>query len=102
MITFGTDPTTEADARIGELRPLLVARITPLLFAAGIDASEVTCSLADDASAVSVILDLPRPVNRGLEHALGVRVLDAVHACGRTFGRVNVVVDSSGETREPG
>jgi hypothetical protein len=31
-----------------------------------------------------------------------VRVMDAVHAYGRTFGRVNVVVDSSGETREPG
>ena len=103
MITFGTEPTTEADARIGELHPLVVARIAPLLSAAGMDPSGVTCRFAGDASAASVILDLPRPVNRGLEHALGVRVMDAVHAYGGpTFGRVNVVVDSSGETREPG
>jgi hypothetical protein len=102
MTTFGTERTTQADARIGDLRPLVVARIAPLLSAAGIDPAQVTCSFAGDASSASVILDLPRSVSRGLEHALGERVLDAVHASGPTFGRVNVVVDSSGETREPG
>jgi hypothetical protein len=102
MTTFGTERTAEPNAPIGDLRPLVLARIAPLLSAAGIDPAQVTCDFTGDTSSASVILELPRPVSQGVEHALGVRVLDAVHACGRTFGRVEVVVDSSGEARERG
>jgi len=39
-----------------------------------------------------VHIDLPEAVSQGVEHALAVRVLDAVHSHGRTFGDVNVYV----------
>lgn len=90
--TLDLEAIALADARFGRLRPRVLARISRLLAAAAIDPAGVACTLEGDVSTLTVILELPVPVSGGLEQALGVRVLDAVHSSGLTFGTVAVVV----------
>ena len=65
-----------------------------VIAAAGIDPATARCRIERDGSSLEVHIDLPEAVSQGVEHALAVRVLDAVHSSGRTFGDINVYVHS--------
>lgn len=62
-----------------------------MVHACGTDEHEVTCQLSGDARALTVEIRGPGAL-RSVEQAIAVRVLDAVHAHGATFGTVRVVV----------
>jgi hypothetical protein len=79
------------------LRNAIRGRIAALLAASGVDAEAVTCTLDGSSSALEVHLDLPEPVGLRVEHALAVRVLDAVRSSGRTYGRIDVSVSPTGD-----
>jgi hypothetical protein len=71
----------------------VMERISALLVAASIGPDEVACRIETDGSVRRVHLDFPGPVDRGLEHALAVRVLDAMRSSGGpTYGTVDVLV----------
>ena len=57
----------------------------------------VDCTIEGGPSSLEVHLDLPEPVGLRLEHALAVRVLDAVRSSGRTYGQIDVSVSPSGD-----
>jgi hypothetical protein len=71
------------------LREAILARLVPLVTAVGVDLAAIECRIAPDGPRLQVELSGPE-VGRALEHAFGVRVLDAVRSFGRTFGEVNV------------
>jgi hypothetical protein len=75
--------------RFDDLRLSVLRRIAPVLRSAGVDEHEVACSVGGRVADLDVELRGPAAA-AGFEHALGVRVLDAVHADGRTFGPVRV------------
>jgi hypothetical protein len=79
------------------LRRAIQEKIAALLGAAGIDPATVECTIQGGRAALEVHLDLPDPVGLRLEHALAVRVLDAVRASGRTYGQIDVSVSPSGD-----
>jgi len=81
-----------ADRPFEELRHLIRHRITRLAAAAGTSANEVTCRIEATGNDLQVDLYAPVPLDQGMQHALGVRVLDAVHASGRMYGQVDVNV----------
>lgn len=83
---------THPHATEGPLRRAITGRTSALLGAAGIDASAVDCTIDGGPVELLIHLGLPAPVGRGVEHALAVRVLDAVRSTGHTYGRVNVSV----------
>ena len=80
------------DRRFDDLRELIDGRIARLLAVAGIDPKAVTCTFDVTGTSLDVHLSLPGAVSHGIEQGLAVRVLDAVRADGRTFGRVDVHV----------
>ena len=90
-----------ADRAFDPLREKVRSKIAPLLVAAGIDPALVGCDVDPTALALRVHLDLPVAVDTGLEQALGVRVLDAVRASGRTYGQVHVQVHHLGRASAP-
>ena len=57
------------------------------------------CRLEHDDTSLVVNLDLPVAVERAMEHALAVRVLDAMTTSKRTFGQVDVRVHHPGNAR---
>jgi hypothetical protein len=78
-------------------QPLCAAvhrHVRALLLAADVSPDELDVWVQRDGMQLVVHLDAPAPVTRGLRHALGVRVLDAVRSLGRTYGSVDVVVAS--------
>jgi hypothetical protein len=78
-------------------QPLCAAvrrHVRALLVAADVSPDELDVWVQRDGMQLVVHLDAPAPVTRGLRHALGVRVLDAVRSVGRTYGSVDVVVGS--------
>jgi hypothetical protein len=79
------------------LRRAVQDRIAALLGAAGIDPEAVECTIDGGPSSLDVHLQLPEPVGLRMEHALAVRVLDAIRSSGRTYGQVDVSVSPSGE-----
>lgn len=81
-----------AEHRFDDLADLIRARVARLLTSAAVDPSEISCSFEETAMSLDVHLELPTAVARGVEQALAVRVLDAVRADGRTYGRVDVHV----------
>jgi len=81
-----------ADHRFDELRTLIRHRITRLAAAAGTSANEVTCRIEPTGHDLQVDLYAPVPLDPRMQQALAVRVLDAVHASGRTYGQVDVNV----------
>jgi hypothetical protein len=81
-----------ADAGFDPMRGAIIDRIGAVAAGAGITASAVSCHIDRDGSSLAVHLDLPCAVNRGVEQALAVRVLDAVHSLGHTVGNVDVHV----------
>ena len=57
----------------------------------------LTCRIEPTGNDLQVDLYVPVPLDQRMQHALGVRVLDAVHASGRIFGQVDVNVhDATG------
>jgi hypothetical protein len=72
-----------------ELEHAVRRRISALLHAAGVDDHEVQCEVRGNASDLGVVLFAPAACS-ALTQAIKVRVLDAVHAAGRTFGEVSV------------
>lgn len=97
ILVMGAEPHTN-DAVIHALRRAIQDRIAALLGASGVDATAVECTIGGGSSALDVHLELPEPVGVRLEHALAVRVLDAIRSSGRTYGKIDVSV---GPTREP-
>ena len=87
-----TECVAAADHRFDRLRGLVRNRIARLVAVAGTSANEVTCGIESNGADLQVDLYVPAPIDRRLQHALAVRVLDAVKASGRTFGQVDVNV----------
>lgn len=81
--------TSTLVGELEDLRQAIVRRIAPVLRAAGLDDHEVSCKLEGSAADLRVVLRGP-DVAANVTQALGVRVLDAVHEDGRTFGAVEV------------
>jgi hypothetical protein len=79
------------------LRRAIRNRISALLDAAGIDSTAVECTIGGGSTSLDVHLDLPEPVGVRVEHALAVRVLDAIRSSGRTYGKIDVSVSPNGE-----
>lgn len=78
-----------ADENLDSLRTEVLRRIAPVVRAAGLAEHEVDCRLTGSPANLVVTLTGPH-VTAAVRQALGVRVLDAVHADGRTFGWVDV------------
>ena len=79
-----------AEQRWSELRMLIRERIAKLAEAAGTTAIDAACLIRASGGDLLVDLHLPVPLTRSMQQAFAVRVLDAVHASGRTFGQVDV------------
>jgi hypothetical protein len=77
--------------RADDLRLAVLQRITPAIRACGLEEHEVSCQLTGGVSALHVEITGP-PALRSVEHAIVVRVLDAVHAHGGTFGSIDVTL----------
>lgn len=88
-----TSPFTARIAPDEAIRRLVTARIRRLLIAGGIDPREVTCRIDHEAAALRVTLGVPEPVPSPVQHALKVRVLDAIGALGQNVGQVKVTVE---------
>lgn len=85
-----TDAVELADA---PLRGEIVRRCAQLLHGASIDEADVTVQLVHRRSNLEVHLGLPGAPDKRLEHALSVRVLDALRSASkRTVGHADVYV----------
>ena len=78
----------------GPLRAAIMRRLAGVVRSVGVEEHELGCSLDGDTHELHVVLTGP-PLLGGLRQALGVRVLDAVHEDGRTFGAVDVEVHTT-------
>jgi hypothetical protein len=87
-----------ADRRFDPIRELITGRIARLLATLDVDPTAVTCSFETAGSALDVHLTVPTVVTHGMEQSLAVRVLDAVRASGRRFGRIDVHVHAPDAT----
>ncbi len=65
----------------------------PILTGAGVPPGRSRCRVEPDGLGLRVRFALPLAVGIRVRHALAVRVLDAVRGAGRTYGRVDVVVE---------
>ena len=98
----GSDNVAQACVRAVDTadQPLRLAirrTIAPAVQAAGMDPSDVRCSLAHHGPAMDVHVQLPGPATIALQSAISVRVLDAVRAAAtRTVGNVDVFVHPTG------
>lgn len=84
-----------ADRRFDPIRELVTGRIARLLATVAVDPSTVECTFETAGSALDVHLTIPAVVTHGMEQSLAVRVLDAVRASDRRFGRVDVHVHAA-------
>jgi hypothetical protein len=64
-------------------------RIAPILRNAGLEDHEIGVDITGSVGGLHILLSGP-PEAASVRSALSVRVLDAVHHDGRTFGRVDV------------
>lgn len=78
-----------AAGELDGLRLDILRRTCAAIRAAGLDEHEIGCHLDGAVSKLTVELSAPA-LAAAVQDALRVRVLDAVHADGRTFGRVEV------------
>ena len=78
-------------ATAAALRRSIRRGLGPVLHAVGVEDHEVSCRLFGDVRALAVEIGGPAAL-RNVEQSIGVRVLDAVHAHGETFGTISVVV----------
>lgn len=74
---------------VERLRHHIRQPIAPVLRAAEVDDHEVDCELEGSISDLHVVLRGPART-ASVQHALGVRVRDAIRADGSTFGAVDV------------
>ena len=74
------------------LRTEIGRRTRAVLTAAGVDPDQVRCHVEPEGAALRVELRVDGPVDRHLQQALAVRVLDAVRSDQRTFGPIDVEV----------
>jgi hypothetical protein len=84
-----------ADHRFDPLRARILDRISILLGGAHIDRSQVFIRFDSSDHSLQVVLDVDAEVDRHLEQAIAVRVLDAIRSMDRTYGEVNVHVNSA-------
>ena len=89
-------PTSLDTGDLGALRMSIMRHLAYVVRSVGIEEHELGCRLEGDPQALHVVLTGP-PILAGLRQALGVRVLDAVHADGRTFGVVDVEVRTAAD-----
>lgn len=87
-------PTSLDIGDLGALRMSILRHLAGVVRSAGIEEHELGCRLGGDVNDLHVILTGP-PLLAGLRQALGVRVLDAVREDGRTFGSVDVEVQTA-------
>jgi hypothetical protein len=87
---IATACTDAVDRRFDLLREMIGVRIEKLLDAQEVDASSVISWFDEADAGLDVHLELPTTVSRGMEEAFAVRVLDAIHASGRTYARLDV------------
>ena len=79
---------------LGSLRTSILRNLAGVVRTVGVEEHELGCWLGGDVNDLHVLLTGP-PLLAGLRQALGVRVLDAIHADGRTFGTVDVAVHTA-------
>lgn len=89
MPTVPLLPESRRQPDLELLRCSILRRVAAVARSAGVAEHEVGCELQGDLSRLRVVLTAPA-ATASVRHALGVRVLDAVHADGRTFGDVSV------------
>lgn len=81
-----------ADQRWEALRAEVLRRTDALQRAARLEPGELGCEIEADGPDLVVHLSVPADAPAHLDHALAVRVLDAVRATCRGLGRVDVAV----------
>lgn len=72
-----------------DLRHAVHRRTAPILRNAGLDDHEISVTIEGSVSRLRIVVAGPSRA-ASLRQALSVRILDAVHADGRTYGRVEV------------
>jgi hypothetical protein len=80
-------------AALGALSRRILGLTAPILAGADVPPGRARCDVEPDGLGLRVRFALPHPVATRVRHALAVRVLDALRGAGRTFGRVDVVVE---------
>lgn len=91
MTIIPLPPPVAATSELRLLRTAIVRNLAGVVRSVGVEEHELGCRLSGDLQDLHVVITGP-PLLDGLRQALGVRVLDAVHADGRTFGTVDVDV----------
>lgn len=89
-------PTSIDAVDLKVLRAAILRHLAGVVRSVGVEEHELGCWLDGDTRDLRVVITGP-PLLAGLRQALGVRVLDAVHADGHTFGSVNVEVRSASD-----
>ena len=85
--------TTELSLPTDPMVDAIVDLIAPAVRAAGLDPAGVRCELIEDGPGLDVHLQLGGIVTTSAQHAIGVRVLDAVRSTAtHTYGNVDVYV----------
>jgi hypothetical protein len=84
-----------AERSLEPLRTAILDRIGVLTRGLGLRADQIGCRVQPEGTALRVEVLLPVAVDRHLEQALAVRVLDAVRGGGKTYGEINVTVATS-------
>lgn len=87
-----TECLLAAETKHDELRALIIDRIGRLVGGVGVDPTDVVCHVESEPAGIRVDLTVPVPIERSLQQAIAVRVLDAVRATPRNHGQVNVDV----------
>jgi hypothetical protein len=82
-----------SSAALDALGRRILGLTTPILTGAGVPPGSATCHVEPDGLGLHVRFALPGAVSTRVRHALAVRVLDALRGAGRTYGRVDVVVE---------
>jgi hypothetical protein len=77
---------TVSDGAVGELRREILRLVAPILFGAGMLASQTVCRIEPAAARLQVSFDLPLAVSASVKQALAVRVVDAVGGPGAPTG----------------
>jgi hypothetical protein len=80
-------------AALDALARRILGLVAPILTGAGVPPGSATCHVEPDGLGLRVRFALPGAVGTRVRHALAVRVLDALRGAGRTYGRVDVVVE---------
>lgn len=83
-----------AETTFAGLRASILARLTPTFVAHRLDPADMGCRIETDGPRLRVTVTGP-PAAPSLRQALGVRVLDAIHADDRVYGQVDVSYEAT-------